>query len=95
MANSAGDARGSELDIRRELLKSGAVDVMVSIGPNFFYTEDLENIGWCRPVPSEPQTRSRLLAHSGISAILLAHSGNSEGKVPCTLSLCGGMTYSV
>src|SRR5262252_8339865 len=36
MANSATDARGSELDIRRELLKSGAVDTIVSIGPNFF-----------------------------------------------------------
>ena len=35
MANSAGDARGSELDIRRDLLKAGAVDVMVSVGPNF------------------------------------------------------------
>src|SRR5258708_21581759 len=30
MANSAGDARGSELGIRTELLKSGAVDVMIS-----------------------------------------------------------------
>jgi len=36
MANSAGDARGSELEIRKELLKSGAVDAIVSIGPNFF-----------------------------------------------------------
>ena len=32
MANSAGDARGSELEIRRKLLKSEAVDVMVSVG---------------------------------------------------------------
>src|SRR5207302_4524030 len=46
MANSAGDARGSELDIRRELLKSGAVDVMVSIGPNFFYTVTLPCTLW-------------------------------------------------
>src|SRR5207244_7715807 len=38
MANSAGDARGSELEIRQQLLQSGAVDVIVSIGPNFFYT---------------------------------------------------------
>src|SRR6266571_4604157 len=41
MANSAGDARGSELDVRRELLRSGAVDVMVSVGSNFFYTVTL------------------------------------------------------
>jgi type I restriction enzyme M protein len=46
MANSAGDARGSELDIRRELLKSGAVDVMVSVGPNFFYTVTLPCTLW-------------------------------------------------
>src|SRR5439155_11980442 len=46
MASSAGDARGSELDIRRELLKSGAVDVMVSVGPNFFYTVTLPCTLW-------------------------------------------------
>jgi len=46
MANSAADARGSELDIRRDLLKSGAVDVMVSIGSNFFYTVTLPCILW-------------------------------------------------
>ncbi len=46
MANSAGDARGSELDIRRKLLKSGAVDVMVSVGSNFFYTVTLPCTLW-------------------------------------------------
>jgi type I restriction enzyme M protein len=46
MANSAGDARGSELDIRRELLKSGGVDVMVSVGSNFFYTVTLPCTLW-------------------------------------------------
>jgi type I restriction enzyme M protein len=46
MANSAGDARGSELDIRRGLLRSGAVDVMVSVGPNFFYTVTLPCTLW-------------------------------------------------
>src|SRR5664280_1875373 len=46
MANSAGDARGSELDIRRDLLKSGAVDVMVSVGSNFFYTVTLPCTLW-------------------------------------------------
>jgi type I restriction enzyme M protein len=46
MANSAGDARGSELGIRTELLKSGAVDVMASVGPNFFYTVALPCSLW-------------------------------------------------
>jgi type I restriction enzyme M protein len=46
MANSAADARGSELEIRQGLLKANAVDVMVSIGPNFFYTVTLPCTLW-------------------------------------------------
>lgn len=46
MANSAGDARGSELEIRKKLIKSGAVDVIVSVGPNFFYTVTLPCTLW-------------------------------------------------
>lgn len=46
MANSAGDARGSELEIRRQLLQTNAVDVIVSIGPNFFYTVTLPCTLW-------------------------------------------------
>jgi len=46
MANSAGDARASELAIRQKLIKAGVVDVMVSIGPNFFYTVVLPCTLW-------------------------------------------------
>jgi type I restriction enzyme M protein len=46
MANSAGDARGSELEIRKKFLLSQAVDVVVSIGPNFFYTVTLPCALW-------------------------------------------------
>jgi type I restriction enzyme M protein len=46
MANSAGDARGSELEIRKKLLQSHGVDVVVSIGPNFFYTVTLPCTLW-------------------------------------------------
>ena len=46
MANSAGDARGSELEIRKKLIQSGAVDVIVSIGSNFFYTVTLPCMLW-------------------------------------------------
>lgn len=46
MANSASDARGSELEIRRKLVESGAVDVMISIGSNFFYTVTLRCTLW-------------------------------------------------
>ncbi|MDP9357493.1 MAG: type I restriction-modification system subunit M [Chloroflexota bacterium] len=46
MANSASDARGSELGIRRLLLESRAVDAMVAIGLNFFYTVTLPCTLW-------------------------------------------------
>ncbi|KTT74856.1 type I restriction-modification system subunit M [Sphingomonas sanguinis] len=46
MANSAADARGSEAEIRRKLIESGAVDVIVSVGPNFFLTVTLPCTLW-------------------------------------------------
>lgn len=46
MANSAADARASEQDIREKLIKSGDVDVMVSISSNFFYTVTLPCTLW-------------------------------------------------
>jgi type I restriction enzyme M protein len=46
MANSAADARGSEAHIRRELIEAKAVDVMVAISPNFFYTVTLPVTLW-------------------------------------------------
>ena len=36
MANSASDAGSSELNIRKQLIKARAVDVMVAVGSNFF-----------------------------------------------------------
>jgi type I restriction enzyme M protein len=46
MANSASDARGSELEIRRQLIESGAVDAIVAVGPNMFYTVTLPCTLW-------------------------------------------------
>ena len=46
MANSAADARASEQDIREQLIRSGDVDVMVSIGSNFFFTVTLPCTLW-------------------------------------------------
>ena len=46
MANSAADARASELEIRRQIIESGAVDVIVSIASNFFYTVTLPCTLW-------------------------------------------------
>ena len=46
MANSASDARGSELEIRKKIVESGAVDVMVTLSTNFFYTVTLPVTLW-------------------------------------------------
>jgi type I restriction enzyme M protein len=46
MANSASDARSSEQDIRQKLIESRAVDVMVAVGPNMFYTVTLPCTLW-------------------------------------------------
>lgn len=46
MANSASDARGSELEIRKRLIEERAIDVMISIGSNFFYTVTLPCTLW-------------------------------------------------
>jgi len=46
MANSASDARGSEMEIRKQLLNDNAVDVVISVGSNFFYTVTLPCTLW-------------------------------------------------
>jgi len=46
MANSAADARGSEQEIRRKLIEAGAVDVVVAVSSNFFYTVTLPCTLW-------------------------------------------------
>jgi type I restriction enzyme M protein len=46
MANSASDARASEQELRRQLIEARAIDVMVAVGPNFFYTVTLPCTLW-------------------------------------------------
>jgi len=46
MANSAADARSSELDIRQKLIESKTVDVVIAIGANMFYTVTLPCTLW-------------------------------------------------
>ena len=46
MASSATDSQGSDKDIREKLVKTGHVDVMVSVGNNFFYTKSLPCSLW-------------------------------------------------
>jgi type I restriction enzyme M protein len=46
MANSAADAGGSELEIRKKLIADKAVDVIVAVASNFFYTVTLPVTLW-------------------------------------------------
>ena len=46
MANSASDARSSEQELRKQLIEARAVDVMVAVGPNMFYTVTLPVTLW-------------------------------------------------
>lgn len=46
MASSATDSQGSDKDIREKLIKTGNVDVMISVGNNFFYTKSLPCSLW-------------------------------------------------
>lgn len=46
MASSATDSSGKDRDIRQQLVESGHVDVMVSVGNNFFYTKSLPCSLW-------------------------------------------------
>ena len=46
MASSATDSQGRDKDIRESLVKTGHVDVMISVGNNFFYTKSLPCSLW-------------------------------------------------
>ena len=46
MANSASDAGHGEKELRKKLIEDNAVDVMVAVGPNFFYTVTLACTLW-------------------------------------------------
>lgn len=61
MANSASDARSSEMEIRRQLIESGAVDVMVSVGSNMFYTVTLPCTLWFLDRGKPKERRDKVL----------------------------------
>ena len=46
MASSATDSQGKDKDIREQLVQTGHVDVMISVGNNFFYTKSLPCTLW-------------------------------------------------
>lgn len=46
MANSASDARGGELEIRKKIIEENLVDVILTVGPNFFLSVTLPITVW-------------------------------------------------
>ena len=46
MASSATDSQGKDKNVREQLIKTGHVDVMISVGNNFFYTKSLPCSLW-------------------------------------------------
>ena len=46
MASSATDSQGKDKDIREKLIKTGHVDVIISVANNFFYTKSLPCSLW-------------------------------------------------
>lgn len=46
MASSATDSQSKDKDMREQLIKTGRVDVMISVGNNFFYTKSLPCSLW-------------------------------------------------
>lgn len=61
MANSASDARQSEMEIRKKLIQTGHVDVMVAVSPNFFYTVTLPVTLWFFDKRKPPELKDKVL----------------------------------
>lgn len=75
MANSASDARQSELEIRQKMIEGNVVDVMIAIGSNFFYTVILPCTLWfldkgkakLPPSPPNPSPTGRRAGGEGLT----------------------------
>lgn len=61
MASSATDSQGKDKDIREQLVKTGHVDVMVSVGNNFFYTKSLPCSLWFFDKGKKEELRDKVL----------------------------------
>ncbi|MEZ9570654.1 N-6 DNA methylase [Vibrio splendidus] len=61
MANSASDARASEQEIRQKLIEDDAVDVMVAVSSNFFYTVTLPCALWFLDKNKAPHNKDKVL----------------------------------
>lgn len=77
MASSATDAGHSEKLIRQQLIESGAVDCIVSVGNNFFYTRSLPCHVWFYDKGKRKENKKK---------ILMIDARNVSRKVTTTIS---------
>src|SRR5690606_24469668 len=61
MASSATDSGGKDREIRKQLLATGDVDVMISVGNNFFYTKSLPCTLWFFDRSKKDEIRDKVL----------------------------------
>lgn len=61
MASSATDSQGKDKDIRQKLVETGHVDVMISVGNNFFYTKSLPCSLWFFDKAKNENIRDKVL----------------------------------
>ena len=61
MASSATDSQGKDKDIRQKLVGTGDVDVMLSVGNNFFYTKSLPCTLWFFDKAKRAQNQYKVL----------------------------------
>ena len=61
MASSATDSQGKDKDIREQLVGTGNVDVMLSVGNNFFYTKSLPCTLWFFDKAKQEENKDKVL----------------------------------
>lgn len=61
MASSATDSQGKDKEIRESLIKTGSVDVMISVSNNFFYTKSLPCSLWFFDKAKGEQIKDKVL----------------------------------
>jgi type I restriction enzyme M protein len=85
MANSASDARSSEQEIRKQLIEARAVDAIVAVGPNMFYTVTLPCTLWFMDKGKQRTTRADKIlfldARHIYRQIDRAHRDWTEGQI--------------
>ena len=61
MASSATDSQSKDKDIREKLVRTGHVDVLISVGNNFFYTKSLPCSLWFFDKGKKKELRDKVL----------------------------------